>query len=420
MFGTLRLPRDGIEDHERELYRSHFCTLCHSLDAWGGKLASLLTNYDVTFWMLSLTALEEASGAALPRQRKACTALPWRKVGVLELSPPSRQLTAALTLALAGAKVEDDRQDGDRPWVSWAFLPLRSSWQKALPWLERAHFPCEALVGLPAWQQQCEQSATSLPELCQPTQHAMECVFSHLALHCQQPQFREPLQRLGRGLGQWIYLYDALQDQLQDRRRQAFNALERFPLAGGQLCSRMLLALEHAAQAVLALPQGSQQELMLAQLSRLRSLTLQSLPAPTSLGGQLCWLGKDGPIAIQDCPCDCPGGDCPGCECPSCECPSCECPNCDCEGCDCDACELCEPCGECCEQPDPKRGGGWWETCCCCFWYKGGTTETRPKREEDPKMPGAKRKKRRWPWRRGRTQAQPPEPKPEPENGKGE
>ena len=58
-------------------------------------------------------------------EHKPCTALFFRKVPVLQMRPQTRKLVAALTLALAGAKVEDDRHDGDRPWVGWAFLPLR-------------------------------------------------------------------------------------------------------------------------------------------------------------------------------------------------------------------------------------------------------------------------------------------------------
>lgn len=61
MFGFLRVPDRGLGPAEKLLYQSHFCAVCHSLHAETGRLSSLLTNYDITFWTLLGTALEPPS-----------------------------------------------------------------------------------------------------------------------------------------------------------------------------------------------------------------------------------------------------------------------------------------------------------------------------------------------------------------------
>jgi len=398
------LAKDQLSAQERQLYQGHFCALCHSLDSWGGKLASLLTNYDTTFWLLVLAALDERQ-KVVP---KACTALPWRKVPVVELSPPARGLAAALTLALAGAKVEDDRQDGDRPWVSWAFLPLRKSYQRALPWLDKVEFPRSVIEELGLHQRQAEQAATSLLELCRPTQQMLAEIFGFLADFTGKAELRPTLLEVGRSLGLWIYLYDAYQDRERDRRSGAFNALERFPQDPEELGSQMLHALHHLQSALQELPLGPQEVLLRGHLRHLRAKTVAAWPKTRRGTDWICWLGGAAALggpAARAADCDC--GGCDGCDCSGCECPGCDCHggHCDgCSSCDCDGCCSNDCCQQCptCDLPDccDCCDSGCWDACYC---VDSGTGSPPPQQaqEEEEGLPGAKRVKTPWrPFRR--------------------
>lgn len=431
MFGSLRPPKDRFSAQQKQLYQGHFCALCHSLDDFGGKLASLLTNYDTTFWLLVLAALEKAETV----ERKACTAIPFRRVPVLQLRPDTRKLVAALTLALAGAKVEDDRHDGDRPWVAWAFLPLKSSWKKAAPWLDQLQFPREAIEGLGAWQRAVEREARSLPELARPTQTMLASLFGFLADYTHQPDTRPALEELGRALGLWIYLYDAWSDQGKDLRSGAFNALHQFPISDQELGSQLLHALQHARRALNHLPLEDRRPLLEEQLNRLRTLTLRELkPDQANFSGRACWIGAGlaaltlQPQAAVACDgCDC--GGCDGCGCDGCSgcdaCNLCDCNACDLSACDaCTACNSCE-CGVCeglecceiCDVCDPaccdscKCTSGW--DCCCFVDSPGQAAAVRnekkkgPANPEDP-LPGITRPKRKYPWSKKRILAKPP------------
>lgn len=454
MFGSLRPPKDRYSAEQKELYQSHFCGLCHSLDAFGGKFASLLTNYDTTFFLITLAALEKTEEI----ERKPCTALFLRRVPVLRLSARTRKLIAALTLALAGAKVEDDRHDGDRPWVSWAFLPLQGSWKKAGPVLDELQFPRDAIEGLGAWQRGVEASADSLPSLAVPTQTMMASLFGFLADYCQQPETRPALEELGRSLGLWIYLFDAWSDQGKDRKSGAFNALLRFPMADEELGVHLLHALQHARRALNHLPLGDRRGLLEEQLNRLRSLTLLEFkPDEARFSGRACWIGAgltaaslqpQAAVACDSCDCGgCDGCDCSGCDCSGCDCGGCDCAGCDgcsaCHACDCNACDLtacdlcaacnaceCGPCEgvECCEicdccDPDCcdacKCSSNW--DCCLCVDGPGQAKAVKQAKKPSPEpkegeIPGVvHRPKRKYPWSKKRRLVEDPLPeKPKP------
>ncbi|MBT9587755.1 hypothetical protein IV102_30750 [bacterium] len=402
MFGSLRLPKGKLTEAEQRLYNGHFCALCHGLDQWGGKIASLLTNYDTTFWLLVLAALDEDRHGPAPLNKLRCTAVPFRQVGIVQLRPQTRQLAAALTLALVGAKVEDDRLDGDRPWVQWAFLPLRSSWARAGPWLDQVGFPRDAIEGLGPWQRAMEVEATSLQELAQPTQAMLEAVFGFVADYTEQPSCLPALHELGRSLGLWIYLFDAYSDQGRDARSGAFNALARFPQPPGQLASQMLHALNHAQRALARLPLGSRRPMLELQVARLRQLTREQFGVvEPSSGGAACWVmgglaaAALTPTAAVACDgCDC--GGCDGCDCGGCE--GCNCEACNCEACNCEALECCNACDCCqgCEGCQCNSSKYDW-ICCCHSDSTPPKSKTAPPPKED-ELPGTTRVKRKWPW----------------------
>ena len=434
MFGSLRPPKDRFDVDQQELYRSHFCGLCHSLDEFGGKFSSLLTNYDTTFFLITLAALEK--GEVI--ERKTCTAVIFRKVPVLQMPLRTRRLVAALTLALAGAKVEDDLHDGDRPWIGWAFLPLKKAWRKAAPILDEEGFPRDAIEGLGAWQRAVERDATSLPALALPTQSMLAAVFGFLADYTAKPELRPHLEELGRSLGLWIYLYDAWSDQGRDQRSGAFNALLKFPTADEELGAHLLHALQHARRALNHLPLDRRRPLLEEQLHRLRSLTLREFrPDETRFSGKACWLGAglaavslqpQAAVACDNCDCNCDGCDCSGCDgCNLCDCNACDLSACDgcaaCNSCECgvceglECCEICDCCDpECCDACKCTSG---WD--CCCFVDSPGQAKAvqqakkdrkaNPQELKESEIPGVvTRSKRKYPWSKKRKLQEDPLP----------
>ena len=112
MFGFLKLKACRISSEDKALYGSHFCSVCHAMTRFGGRVSSLLTNYDITFWFMLQSALD--SKPVLVAEKKPCTVAPFRAVSVKPIDNQVSQTLAALNLVLVGSKIEDDEQDGER------------------------------------------------------------------------------------------------------------------------------------------------------------------------------------------------------------------------------------------------------------------------------------------------------------------
>lgn len=184
-------------------------------------LASLSTSYDLAFLHEVLAGLGKAPVRSLP-----CTALPWRKVKVRELSSPGQQWLAAVNVLLMEAKCRDDLADEGR-WKGLLGLTVLSpklQWAREV--MRETGFACETITELPLRQAQAEAADhPTLEGLALPTSMMLGEVFAHLACLAEQPEKAAALRHLGQGLGTAIYLKDARDDLKKDRKRGCFNGI---------------------------------------------------------------------------------------------------------------------------------------------------------------------------------------------------
>ncbi len=405
MFGILKVKKCGLEPADKQRYNAHFCGGCHAMVEFGGRLSSLLTNYDVTLWLLMATALEESLGQAKPPELKPCTALPFMKVWVHPLRPEVRKTLASLNLALVGAKIEDNLLDGESKWLGYAFRPLRSAHTKALEALTELNFPVDVILRLAERQKALETTpGSSFDDLSRPTEELLSCVFAFLATlyaPLPQPALAEQLAQAGQALGSALYRLDALSDIEKDLKQGSFNALtSNFGSKSGkgwtisnqqfQQLSRMIgESLDQLEAAVVELPLVATEPLIQGLLAHLRASSKQhltklklsyspSVAEPTSgrwfgLSRSFGWGSRQrrgraafvAPITIQcdGCACD---GCCDGCGSAGCE--GCSGAGCDCCGsASCDSCSACS-CGEGCSGLTCGEGCSCAElTCECCI-----------------------------------------------------
>lgn len=364
VFGHLRVRSCGLEGRDRSIYRSHFCGVCHSLHAFSGWDASLLTNYDVTLWSLVASAVS-AGDYQSSIERRPCTAVPFHQVEVQPLAPDLAASLASLTVLLAWAKVEDHRQDGDRVlgWVGQAWLGRKEA--RARDWLASKGYPLESILELPSRQAFVEElQAPSLAELALPTRQALAEAFAWIGVLASRPDLTPELRRLGESIAAFVYLWDALEDLEKDRKREQFNAVRA--VWGGpceQTRAELLKSLTGMKEAMAELPLGNRRRLCqeLAETLWGRVLAHPALKSrraePLSPRRTLARAGFVRPA----CDCDCDVGNC-CCEANCCDtgagCNCCEVSLCDCHKGDA-CCEL--SCCDCC------AGDGGDAVICCCF-----------------------------------------------------
>ncbi len=371
MFGRLRLSTCALSPEQKDSYKADFCSLCHSLKSQSGYLSTLLTNYDSTLWLAVASGL---SLAPVETERRACTALPFRKVLVSLHAEEIQRSNTSLLWMLVQAKAKDDADDEG----SWkAKTALRLSAERALEaerYLGDLGFQTEVLSQLPERQKQAESlPKTTFALVCAPTQAMMSEAFSHLATVCQRPELKDQLRNFGSSLGACIYLLDALDDHLEDLKAGRFNplfrcsdTLTRTDIA--ELAGCWLRELETALDSLSLSDSG--REIVGGVARRLR----QKMSTHTMLeGAAVITRRKSAPRRAQEaafcnpglaagdeekerakdcCPncrdyCDCGDGceccceapdcceSCGGCDC--CSIPDC-CSGCDCGGCDCGGC----------------------------------------------------------------------------------
>ncbi|MCB9870629.1 MAG: hypothetical protein H6837_12290 [Planctomycetes bacterium] len=270
MFGSLRIRRSLLTPGDRDLYRAAFCAGCHALHATCGRSASLLTNYDQTVFALVLAGL--TPGRAI--ERRPCTALPLRRVGVSLLDPRASALLAAANVGAVEAKLRDDLADGDRPLRSRVGLRLlRGPAARAREQLRALGVPTALFDELPARQAARERAARPTIEvLARPSAELVGQVFAHAGRVCGRPELADGLSELGRALGAFVYALDAWTDLTEDRARGRFNAWAATAPLGvdaGDVADHLDRTLVRASAAHRGLPLGDPGRVIAALLDSL-------------------------------------------------------------------------------------------------------------------------------------------------------
>ncbi|MEM7168111.1 MAG: DUF5685 family protein [Planctomycetota bacterium] len=266
MFGSLRIKRCQLDDELSELYRAHFCAGCHALAQFGGKRASLLTNYDQTLLVVVAAGVESTGGPDVPVTAEAevhdlpCTAVPFRRVPVRSLSRRARELVATLNVALVAAKVQDDITDERRWTYRLAGKLLRAPAARAEEQLFGDGFRAAAFHEIGSEQARAEaQMGRNLRDYAEPTAQLLGQIFQHLAtLHVRPSDVAVGLERLGRALGIYLYVWDAIIDRSRDARRGRFNAIAACadPATAAATLAEQLDEIAQAADDVLPSAEG--------------------------------------------------------------------------------------------------------------------------------------------------------------------
>lgn len=382
MFGFLRVKSCGLSEGDREAYRASFCSTCHSLRDFGGWWSSLATNYDITLWVALAQSLDLQEPPILS---KPCTALPLRQVKAYSLEPRLGATASALNLALIGAKIRDNAEDGPSRWWGLADGAFAERREKAENYLRNSGFPVELIQELPKSQSLAEASSPqSLETLALPTRRVMSAVFAHLSELLQLPQTRSGLSRLGWSVGGYLYLWDALTDFEDDLRGGQFNAMMAVPEAQKSIKEHLWLEIQGMERELKSLPIQRNAGIYDRLLASLRQKLEARLPAPLELSRlQRLSSSRAAFLRTQDCDC-CDVGCCgDGCCCEM-DCCACDGDGCGPECCDMKCCncgggggdsECCCAAGECCCDLD---------CCCCCYdddtagiRNSGGTSEAK-------------------------------------------
>ena len=213
MFGYVTIAAGALSPETQERYRAHYCGLCHALSKRYGAVGQLTLSYDMTFLYLLLSSLYEPESQT---GTERCLPHPWKPHGYLlnELA----DYCCDMNIAVAYHKCLDNWQDDHSP-VGYAEAALlRSAYRRVMQ----------------LYPQKCAQIEACLHELREVERAEVDSPDAAANLTARMLgvlyRFREDLwadtlQKVGEGLGRFIYVMDAYDDLEGDRKRGRYNPL---------------------------------------------------------------------------------------------------------------------------------------------------------------------------------------------------
>ena len=242
MFGHVQANLADLSEEEQKRYRSAYCGLCHTLGERHGFLSRLTLTYDLTFLSLLLTSLyepEEACGSC------RCIAHPCKKH--CYAINPCTEYAADMTIALTYYKCLDDWNDDRSLSARLVAKYLKKKYEKVKE----------------LWPEQCATIETELKVIAEaennPKASADEAANSFGRLMAglftyREDMWQEHMQRLGYGLGRFIYFADAAIDYKRDVKKGSYNPLVVLEMKPENLQPSLKLLLGDASQAFEFLP----------------------------------------------------------------------------------------------------------------------------------------------------------------------
>ncbi len=217
MFGYVKPVAAELKVKEYELYRAVYCGLCGALGRSVSPFARLTLSYDFVFLALMRMSLAEEKGKI---GRRRCFAHPMKKRSVLM---PTEQLNycAKISAVFTYHKLLDDRSDqrGFKKLAAALLLVPASSMRKRAGLGEHPEaFIREKLCELSALE---KQGCDSVDQVAEPFGELLAEVFA-FGFAEGDSKYRIA-KEIGRHLGRFIYIADALDDLMDDCKNGAYN-----------------------------------------------------------------------------------------------------------------------------------------------------------------------------------------------------
>jgi hypothetical protein len=252
MFGYIRPFKPELLIRQWTYYQSAYCGLCKQIGRKYGQLPRLTVSYDLTFLVLLGLAMSEQTAAT---EQAGCILNPVKKKTVMQENG-LLDFCADVSVLLAWHKSRDDIRDKNLLRGTAACIAFGRAAVKA----RRNQQQLDALIS---------RNLSDLAEFEQgrPDPQAAECFGNLLAgifeLACplfftagsesDQAQ-SDAVKLLGRDLGRWIYLIDAIDDLASDRDNGSWNPFLAMDIQKArEKCDLLLTGIEEALDRTAAL-----------------------------------------------------------------------------------------------------------------------------------------------------------------------
>lgn len=221
MFGILKPSLNLVSDSQKQLYHSSYCNLCASLSASGAGAWNrfFLINDVVTIdWLLT----DNDDSSQNPFSCHNC--VKGGVIGKKQQVSTHQKLLAAISSFICGIKIKDNAFDDPKLKNKSLALLYKPIMKKAQNSLKEFNLLENLQYHLSVDRQNEQKNITDIHEACEPTEKCYQLITIEIAKRISTLPL-DLVSLLGRYLGRYIYLFDAIQDMDDDRKNKQYNVL---------------------------------------------------------------------------------------------------------------------------------------------------------------------------------------------------
>ncbi len=217
MFGYVKVNSAELKVKEYELYRGAYCGLCRTMGKCTGQCSRMSLSYDFAFLAMLRLVLSDTQ---ISFSQSRCIVHPLKKRNVM-LKNPQLEVCAHAASILGYHKIKDDLADekGLKKLKARLYYPLVRSWRKKslnAGYSELDRSVSEALARLADIEKQ------GLPSVDAPASVFGDILAEITSFGLDGTEKRLAAE-IGRCVGKWIYIADALDDCAEDMEKGRYN-----------------------------------------------------------------------------------------------------------------------------------------------------------------------------------------------------
>lgn len=217
MFGYVRVNSGELKVREYELYRGAYCGLCRSMGKCTGQCSRMSLSYDFAFLVMLRLALSDTK---MSFSQRRCLAHPMKRRNVMDRNT---QLDACAHAAaiLGYHKIRDDLADekGLKKLKARLYYPFVKGWRKKS--LRSGYAELDSKVA-DALSRLADIEKQALPSVDTPAAVFGE-ILAEITSFGLDGAEKKIAYELGRCVGKWIYIVDALDDCAEDKEKGRYN-----------------------------------------------------------------------------------------------------------------------------------------------------------------------------------------------------
>ena len=216
MYGYVVVNKPELKIKEYDMYRSYYCGLCEELLSDYGINGQISISYDMTFLLVLLTGLYEPDTTY---KEARCIAHPVHKHPVRRNKITT--YVADMNVLMTYYKCVDDWQDDKKLMKKL----LASSLTNKVKRIEKAYPPKARII---------KAALDRMSELENNNESNIDLLAEQFGIIMAQilcmknDEWYDTLKVMGNSLGRFIYILDAYDDLLEDKKKGRYNALRTY------------------------------------------------------------------------------------------------------------------------------------------------------------------------------------------------